>query len=332
MLTVWVIFAVCTLVILVSGSQVSKYADVISVKTGLGGVWIGIVLLATVTSLPEAIAGISGIVVFDVPEIAVGAVLGSCMFNLLIIAALDPTSRTVPILSRVSQGHILAASFGVILLGTAAAGILAAETIPVVGWVSLTSLALLGIYLFGMRIIYSYERHQLPDAGEADRLSRYSDISTRRAYLMFAGNAVFIVGAAVILPGVGEDIANQTGLGQGLVGSSFIALSTSLPEVVVALTAIRIGAVNLAIAGLFGSNLFNLAILALDDMLFLDGSIYQAVDETHAFTATTAVVMTGIAILGLMLRPRTKPPYLDWDALTMIVVYVGAVIILFSLS
>ncbi len=93
----WVGFIVCTSVIVYSGTRLSKYGDIIAEKTGLGRTWIGVVLMASVTSLPELVTGISSVTYAGVPDIAVGDVLGSCVFNMFIISFLDAMHRPAPI-------------------------------------------------------------------------------------------------------------------------------------------------------------------------------------------------------------------------------------------
>lgn len=102
----WIAFIVCTSVIIYSGTRLSKYGDIIAEKTGLGRTWIGVVLMASVTSLPELVTGISSVTYANVPDIAVGDVLGSCVFNMLIISFLDAMHRPTPISSRAHHGHV----------------------------------------------------------------------------------------------------------------------------------------------------------------------------------------------------------------------------------
>ena len=93
----WLGFIVCTTAIVYAGTRLAKYGDIIAEKTGLGRAWIGLVLMASVTSLPELVTGISSVTYADVPDIAVGDVLGSCVFNMLILAILDTMYRPAPI-------------------------------------------------------------------------------------------------------------------------------------------------------------------------------------------------------------------------------------------
>src|SRR5688572_20413124 len=114
---VWLAFGACAAVILFAGVKLSYYGDVIAEKSGLGRTWVGVALLASVTSLPELITGISSVAVVGVPDIAVGDVLGSCMFNVLIIALLDLAGGPAPVSARAHQGHVLTAGMGIFLLG-----------------------------------------------------------------------------------------------------------------------------------------------------------------------------------------------------------------------
>src|SRR3990172_8898827 len=101
----WVGFIVCTSVIVYSGIKLSKYGDIIAEKTGLGRTWIGVMLMASVTSLPELVTGISSVTYAGVPDIAAGDVLGSCVFNMLILAILDAIQRPMPLSARAHYGH-----------------------------------------------------------------------------------------------------------------------------------------------------------------------------------------------------------------------------------
>lgn len=149
-MVIWLQFAGCTALIIFSGSRLSMYGDVIAEKTGMGQTWIGVVLMASVTSLPELITGISSVRIYNLPNIAAGDVLGSCMFNLLILAALDVGRRQAPISSIAHQGQVLTAAFGIVFLGLTGISILAANSIPTLGRISVSSFLLLGLYFVAM--------------------------------------------------------------------------------------------------------------------------------------------------------------------------------------
>ncbi len=130
----WLGFVVCTGAIIYSGTGLSKYGDIIAEKTGLGRAWIGIVLMASVTSLPELVTGISSVTYANVPNIAVGDVLGSCVFNMLIFTLLDAVHGPIPISTKAHPGHVLSAAFGILLLSIVCLGIFLRKEIPPIGW------------------------------------------------------------------------------------------------------------------------------------------------------------------------------------------------------
>ena len=111
----------------------------------------------------------------------------------------------------------------------------------------------------------------------------------------------------------------------------FIAVSTSLPEVVVTITAVRIGAVDLAVGNLLGSNLFNCCVLALDDILYVKGPILSYVSQKQIITAGSAILMTAIAIIGLTYRAGKKPLIFAWDSMGILVVYFIAILVLYTM-
>jgi cation:H+ antiporter len=304
----WLQLAACAAVILAAGSQLSRYGDVIARLTGLGGSWIGLVLVASVTSLPELVTGVSSVTMADVPDIAVGNILGACVLNLGMMVVLDALHRRASIYSVASQGHVLGASFGIVMLGIVIAGLLVGE---VTGWhvrhLSYFSVALFLLYLVAVRTIYQYEQGAQRAAVEAEaELRPLPDITLRQALLRYGAAAAVVVAAALWLPFAADRLATAMGWSDSFVGTLLVALTTTLPELTVTVAAVRIGALDLAIGNLVGSNLFNLAILALDDLLYVKGPLLSAVTPGHALTATAAVLMAAALIVALVARPQAR--------------------------
>jgi len=329
----WIGLILCTSVIVYAGTRLSKYGDILAEKTGLGGTWIGVVLLASVTSLPELVTGISSVTYAGVPDIAIGNVIGACVFNMLILAILDAIYRPMPVLSKALQGNILSAGFGIFLLSTVAISLFLGNRFFPLGWIGLYTPLLVLIYLFAMRLVYFYERRQVSVfIKEMAAKLKYEDISVKTAILKFSVNAVFVIIAAVFLPKVGEGIAESTGLGQTFVGSIFIAIVTTIPEVVVSIAAVRIGAIDLAMGNLFGSNIFNIFILAIDDLFFIKGPILSLVNENHIISTLFAIAMTSTAIIGLTYRAEKRTLFLALDSIVIILLYMANLLSLYMLK
>ncbi len=362
---VWAQFIGVGAVIVAAGFYLARYGDVIADKTGLSGSWIGLALLATVTSLPELVTGISSVTIANEPDIAVGDVLGSCVFNLLILALLDAGYRRSVIFSAGGRGHLLTAAFGILLIAMAGVSLLLAQAghMPIFGHIGLYAPAFLLVYVLAMRTVYRYERAQVAEfeadsnsiskvkqggderatktvhsvrlgvSEEAsavspmkwnwnDQAARYPEITLRQAGTRFALAAVAVVAAGSALPFLAADLAELMGWSKSFVGTQFVAAVTSLPEVTVTIAALRLGAANMAIANLLGSNLFNIAILAVDDAFYLPGLLLADVSPVHAVTALSAVAMSAVVMAGLLARPRVRVGgIMSWPSLALVAIY-----------
>ena len=322
---IWFAFLATAFVIVFAGVRLARFGDVLGEKTGLGRSWIGVVLLAATTSLPELFAGFGATALASLPDIAVGDVLGSCMFNLVILSFMDAI-QPEPLSTRAHQGHALSLGFGLVLVGIAGLGLVSGARLPSLGSIGLYSPLLIALYFVSMRVIFAHETHRLArETREVAEELRYAEISLRTAAWHYTTAAVLVVGAAIWLPRLGAELARQTGLGEAFVGSFFIAITTSLPEIVVSLSAVRIGAIDLGIGNVLGSNLFNLLILGLDDVFFRQGPILAAVDTSHAVAVLAVVTMNGLFLTGLTYRVITKRFAVAWDTAAIAGVYVIAV-------
>jgi cation:H+ antiporter len=322
-LIVWLQFTVCLLAIGVAGYRLSLYGDVLGEKLGLSRSWIGLVMVASVTSLPELVTGISSVTVAQAPDIAAGDVFGSCVFNLALIFILDFLHRQESVYTRAHVGHTLSAGFGVVLIGFVGVNLLVARNgmIPSIGHVGLYTPAILLVYALALRSVFRYEQMQeLPTADVVEH--RYHRITLRQAFVGYVVSSIVVVAAGVWLPFVGKTLAVQMGWGEGFVGTLFVAAVTSLPEAVVCVAAVRLGALDMALGNLFGSNLFNMAILAVDDVAYLPGPLFSAVEPAHAVSALSATMMSGIAIVGLFYRPNKRLfRTVGWASLFLLSVY-----------
>jgi cation:H+ antiporter len=329
---IWVQFAATALVIVLAGVRLARYGDVLGEKTGLGRSWIGVVLLAATTSLPELFSGFGATALAALPDIAVGDVLGSCMFNLLILSLMDAV-QPEPISTRAHQGHALSIGFGLLLIGVAGVGLIADHRLPTVGWIGLNSPALIALYFVAMRVIFTHEQHRRArETQEVAEELQYEEITLRSAVLHYGLAAVAVVAAALWLPQLGAELARQTGLGEAFVGSLFIAITTSLPEVVVSLAAVRIGAVDMGIGNVLGSNLFNLLILGLDDVFYRQGLLLADAGTSHSITIVAIVMMNALFLIGLTYKAMTKRFVVAWDSGAIAAVYVVAVALSYRLT
>lgn len=327
----WLQFLLIAGAIAFAGSGLVRYGDVLAEKTGMGRTWLGLVVLAAVTSLPEMATGVSSILWVQAPDITVGDLLGSCMFNLLILAVVDLFYPPEPVLTAADRGHLLAACFGVVMLAVAVMGLIRPPSLAGVtlGYVGLSSPILLLCYLVAMRSLFRYQRRELAVyLKEHEAILLYEDISLSGAMAKFGVNALVVVAAGIFLPAVADQIAQLMGWQRSVVGTIFVAAATSLPEMVVTFSALRLGAVDLVVGNLFGSNLINLGILGLMGFLYVNAPLLQSVSPKHIGTGVMAIIMTGIAATEMMYRPQKKTlRWMSLGAFSLVFLYAAQIFV-----
>ena len=304
-LYIWAQFLACLLLVGYAGTKLTVYGDAISDKTGLGGNWIGFLLIATVTSVPELASGLSAVTLVDAPDIAVGAIFGACIFNLGIIVVLDLISRRETIFRLTSQGHILSAAFGIALMGFCGLGmLLGMNGVRLsIGRISVISPVILALYLIAVYTVFTYESRQIKAFTEREP-DAYPNISLGAVILRYIAAALVVVATGIWLPMIVKQIAVLMQWQESFVGTLLVAFITTTPELVVGITAFRLNVVDMAIGSIFGSNLFNIAILAVEDAAYRHGPIFSKISPVHLVSIMTALIMTGFAIIGLFFRPK----------------------------
>lgn len=312
-------FAVCALVIGFAGFVLSRSADRLALLHGWGRTWVGLALLATVTSLPELASGISAVTWVAAPNLAVGDALGSCVFNLLFLAVVDTLQRRQPMYQAAATTHLLTAAFGVVMIGFVAISLLLAERAPRLFHIGIYSPALLAMYFVALS---SVSRHERAVGVSSVERSAAAAIDEPSEWRRFALAALGVVLAGTWAPEAASGIARALGLSNSFVGTLWLAFATSLPEVAVTAAALRMKALDLAIANLLGSNLFNIVVLTIDDAAYLHGPLLANVSPVHTMTAITAITMTGLVAIGLVLRPGGRVLRVSsWISIGLITAY-----------
>jgi cation:H+ antiporter len=322
---VWLTFVAAAAVIVLAATQLARFGDAIAVRTRLGGMFVGAILLAGATSLPELLTTISSFRQ-GVPDLAAGNLLGSNMFNMLVLALLDMLYRQARILRRVAMRHALIASLAALLIGLAAFFILA--DIPAqVGWVGVDSILLMAVYIVGIRLLQSggapaQEGEPGPVPEGMPRLVP--------ALVGFGLAAGALVVATPFLVRSSVQIAEITGVGAGFVGTLLVAMVTSLPELVTTIAAVRIGAYDLAVGNLFGSNAFNIFALGFADLFYLPGRFLGVIDPAFALVALLGLILTMMGLIGNLIRLERRFFFLEIDALALVVMYFAGMLFLYT--
>ena len=303
---IWLKFFANFAIILFAGTKLARYGDVIAEKTGLGRIWIGLVLLAAITSAPELVTGVSSAVLVGLPDLALGTLLGSCLFNLTILALLDILHHRTPFLSEVKLQHVASAGMGIVLVTIAGGSISAGGRLSGVtlGWVGVPSIIILILYFAAMWGMFRFERnHSLPLNNVVPQREQKS---MKAVYFKFALAAVAVIGSGIWVSFIGNEIARTYAWSASFVGTLFLAIITSMPELVVTVAALQLGAIDMAVADILGANMLDVAHLFTVDLFYSRGPILSSVSSVHLITAGVTIVMSLLVILGVRFRQKRK--------------------------
>jgi len=300
MTAIWVEFLLLATVVFVAGWRLTVCADRMADAYGLSRSWIGVTLVGFVTSLPELISSTSAAALVKVPDMAAGNVLGSIMFNLAILAAFDlALRREGGVIRRVSQQHVLSAAFVILLVGVLLLSLVFPASV-VFGPLhfGLGSVLVVAGCLGGYYVLFRF-----------DLITRTGELQprqgTRRQAMLpfrFAVYAAAVVASAMLLAGTGDRAARATGISHTFFGTLFLAAVTSMPELVVSLTAFRLRSLDLLVGNILGSNMINVTIIAFADLAYVPAALHipDNLGWGQVFTGLIGIIATAILIVGLM--------------------------------
>jgi cation:H+ antiporter len=319
------VFVATAVVIVMAGAALTQCGDIIAKRTKLGGLLVGTILIAGATSLPELGVNITSVRRGDA-DLAAGDLLGSSLMNLLILAVLDLTRYSHGrMLSNASARQALGATSSVALTAVVAIFILLSPHLGALEvWrVGPGTIVLLVAYLLCLRLIHHGRREPQRDDDETHALwpPFLRKLGLKGAVIGYLIAGAAILAAAPFLSGAAGNLAQQTGLGGTFFGSTFVALSTSLPEVVTTFTAVRIRAFDMAMGNILGSNAFNMVLFIPLDLVF-EGSLLAAVSPSHVYTALCVIVVTIVVLLSQLYPVERRKPFLEpdaWLAITLVV-------------
>jgi cation:H+ antiporter len=327
-------FVLAALVIIAAGVLLTRSADAIAEQTKLGRLLVGSIFLAAATSLPELLVDINA-VRMQLADLAVGDLMGSSLFNLLILAVFDLWRRSQrSMLTRASAAHALSGTVSIALTALAALGILVSPRMAgaQLAGIGVSSLLILVGYALCVRMIYYDQRFSAalarPDEPGFQAAPHMSLKAAAASYVASAG--VILVAAPYLAEAAGK-IADLSGLGKTFVGTTLVAFSTSLPELVATLAAVRMGAFDLAIGNIFGSNTFNMALLVPLDIVHA-GPILAAVSPVHVVTACATILVTAVAVMGQLYQIEKRVLLLEPDAVLIILLIIGSLGLIYYLG
>lgn len=321
-----VVFFVAAGVLVRAGAALAAYSDQIASRLELSRLFVGSLLLAFATSLPELTTDITAARA-GAPDLAIGDLFGSSMANMAILAVLDLLYRG-RVWPAVELGHARVAAVGIALTALATLAI-AAPTGLAIGWVGITPLIIVVIYVAS--VAWFRRSPLLPRPGDQrDRVSLHeatgwsaqaARLSMRALWVRFAVAALVVLVTAPFATLSVKAITEATGLSESFTGAVMLALTTSLPELIASLAALRIGAYDMAVGNLFGSNVANMSVLFFADLAYTDGPILGAVAPVQVVSGVAAILLMAIAVAAIVGDSETRVRRFEPDALVLLGAY-----------
>ncbi len=318
---IYIGFLLLAAVTVISAVKLSGYAEVIQLRTGMTGFFVGAVLVAGATSLPEVTTSVTSGLIRS-PDLAVGNVLGSNLFNLFILAVLDLWFRKKRMYVHISDKSFMPGLLGLLLAIIVAVAFLIQSSANVFG-VGLDSLFIVAFYFGGL--YYLNKKDKLPDEPASEKEVQ---MSLKAGITRFAIAALLILAAGSFLTIIGDQIAIQTGLGQSFVGSLLIAGATSLPEVSVVYLALKRNQFNAALGVVLGSNMFNLILLAVADGFYRDAVLLRDASQINWISIAALILLTTVVLIATWKNQQIKR--FTWlPSLLVVIGYTATMIMLY---
>lgn len=335
----WLLFAGGVAAVLVAGTTVTRKVDALAGKLHVGRAFAGMLLLGGITSLPEVTAVSTG-AFYGNGKLAISTLLGSLAFNIFILSLAD-ASYHGPALSSLTRGpwSLFQGLLTVVALALVAIAISSGDVMLVGVGIWTMVICAFSILSFIVASRYSNRMPWRPDgsgnlAGVPAERSigpATEQASTLSLLLWIAAGCAGILIAGYILSRAGDALARQTGLGGSFVGFLLVGVGTSMPEAASVISATRLRAYDMAIGDVFGTNLFNLALIVVADAFYPDGPILNQAGRFELVATLLALALTAVYLLGILNRRPATLLRLGYDSWILALGYFGGMALLFHL-
>ncbi len=294
---VYILYVVAVAVVVVLSIKLGKYVDVIDAKSNISGAFIGGVMLAAVTSLPELFSSLSSVWIVKENSLVIGNILGSNLINLAFMGAFLIGFAKGFKKAKFNKYYYVGLIVCLAMFGLVALGLYLGKYLRL-GWYSAVSPVILAIY-----VIYILKMPKTSEEGE----SSDDGITLKQAVVRFAVCAVILIGASIALAYLTDNVADMLGLGKTFAGALFLGVATSLPELVSSITLCSRGNFNAAAGNIIGSNVFNFTILFVADVLSFGAlsNIYVLNDDS-AYLLILGAIATVATLVMLIVKNRVK--------------------------
>jgi cation:H+ antiporter len=328
-------FAFATLAIGIAGTRMARVADALADRTGLGEAMIGGLLLAGATSLPDFAATLSA-AIDGRPELAMSNVMGSMAANLAFLGVADVVYRKANLEHAAASASNLAQSALLIVLLSLPLVAMAAPPFEYRGIHPVTPFIVVA-YIFGLRLVRTTQTapmwypRKTPQTVEDVPAAGSRRGAAGGLWMSFGGLTAVAALAGWTLMESAKALTDLAGISDSVAGGLLTALSTSTPELVTTIAAVRAGALTLAVSNIVGTNCFNILVIAAADVAYRPGSIYHDLSPVQDLWGLTAILMSAILLLGMVRRETYGVGRIGFESALLLSVYGGmAAFVLFA--
>jgi cation:H+ antiporter len=321
-LVVWAKFLTLLFLVFIFGSRAARSADIIAEKKGLAKAFMGVVFISMITSFPELFTGISAGAIVKAPDIAVGQIVGSCVFNLVIIAVIEIFFRKNNIYASTDKLTPMSLVFSLSIIALLTLLLFTRLNLSIFH-VGASSIIIIAVYLMFMRLIFKKRKAEKEE-------EKYKDKNLSHEMRMFIISSIIIIGVGIYLPIVGKKLAEIMNWSDSFVGVIFLALVTSFPEFVVSFTLAREGSIDMLLGNITGSNMFNIGIIFIIDVAYVKGNLLLAASSENIDVGLIAIAMNLVILLAVMRHSRYRLfNFISLNGIILIALYIINVMIIY---
>ena len=294
----WVgIYAALAVCVVFFSIKLANYVDLIDKKTDLSGAFIGGVILAAVTSLPELFTSISAVLFVKQPDLVMGNILGSNLFNMCIFGGAALIAAKSLCKSTIGNSHLKTTVITFVMFAIMLLPVVFKKDYTVVG-ISVYSIILLVLYACSIKFMAG-------DSAESEGEDN-SPLTLKQIIIRFIIMAVLLVTASIFITVAADHLSEEFNLGKTVGGALFLGVATSLPELTSSIALIRKGNFNACAGNVMGSGVFNFCIISIADILYRGGSVYISNDKSSSYLNIFGLAATAVVGAILIMKQRKK--------------------------
>ncbi|MDO6656883.1 sodium:calcium antiporter [Anaerobacillus sp. 1_MG-2023] len=308
-------------------TRLAMYGDAISEKTKTSSAFMGIIIGAAI-SLPELTSSVTAIVI-DSPDLAIGNLLGSNLFNLLALAVLDMVYRREQIMGQTDVGSKLYIYLVIVMTLIVVGGL--SLTLPAsIYHIGYSSIILVLVYFAGVKWINKLTEEKVKRRSRKNE--KYGEFSYQKVLTMFILSAVGIMIVGTVLTLTADRIAESTGLGASFVGSFLVGASTSLPDAVSVATALKLKNYSMGITSLLGSNAFNIMLLSFTDAIYLKTNLFRHASMSNIVTTVSSIVVVLVILYSITRKQKRSTLFYMVPSTLIVLIYFVATYFVYQMK